>query len=407
MNFKMTPNKLMIALFSAVLLAVPIIPAATPKLERSENENRLLAKAPTLIDKNKWEKAEDFKGYFESVKWKYINDRTGKAFKDDFETYFCDHLIGRELWVQACNRIQMIAGKQEINGVFTVDDQIIQSFRESDYDHDMLRNAIGAINLFAERHPEIQSYIMIAPTSQEIFSSKLPSYADLLSQKAFIEDVYKQMEGVGTIDCRSLLAGHSDEYIYYRTDHHWTSLGAFYAYTAAAKSLGYSPLGIGQFNIETASSDFRGTLFSKTLDNSVTPDEMTYFHPSAGEQKVTMLSNDGMKVTEYDSMYVREFLDTKDKYSSFTGSNVPIVDIKTGVENGKSLLVIKDSYAHSLAPFLANHYSRITMVDMRYINSGLNSVGIKLEDYDQALFMYNAITFAQDAQNINKLRATK
>lgn len=395
----------MIALFSVVLLVVPIVTAATPKLERSENENRLLATAPKLIDENKWEKAENFKGYFEAVKWKYINDRGGKAFKDDFETYFCDHLMGRELWVKACNRIQMMAGKQEINEVYTLDDQMIQSFKE--YNAEDVEKAIGAINLFAERHPDIASYIMIAPTAQEIFSSQLPSYAGLLSQKAFIEDVYKQMDGVGTIDCLSALAGHSDEYIYYRTDHHWTSLGAFYAYSAAAKSLGYSALGIAQFNIETASNNFRGTLFSKTLDGSITPDEMTYFHPASGDQKVTMLCNDGMGIAEYDTLYVREFLDTKDKYSSFTGSNVPIVDITTDVDNGKSLLVIKDSYAHSLVPFLANHYSRITMVDMRYINTDLSRVGIDLESYDQALFMYNSITFAQDALNINKLRLTK
>lgn len=404
MSFKMTPNKLMIALFSAVLLVVPIVTAATPKLETSENENRTLAKSPKLVDTAKWDKAENFNDYVKAVKWKYINDREGKAFKDDVETYFCDHLMGREVWVKACNRIQMMAGKQEINEVYTLDDQMIQSFKS--YDAKMVENAIGAINLFAEKHPDISSYIMIAPTAQEIFSAELPSYAGLISQKAFIDDVYKSMDGVGTIDCLSQLAGHSDEYIYYRTDHHWTSLGAFYAYTAAAKSLGYSALGIGQFHIETASNDFRGTLFSKTLDDRITPDEMTYFHPADGEQSVTMISNSGTKITKYDSLYVREYLDTKDKYSSFTGSNVPIVDITTGVENGKSLLIIKDSYAHSLAPFLANHYSRITMVDMRYINAGLNSV-IDLEKYDQALFMYNAITFAQDAQNINKLRLTR
>ncbi len=404
MEFKMTPNKLMIALFSVILLAVPIVTAVTPKQERSENENRMLAKAPTLVDSNKWEKAENLKDYLGAVKWKYINDREGKAFKDDFEKYFCDHLMGREVWVKACNRIQMMAGKQEINGVYTVDDQMIQSFRS--YDEKNVNNAVGAINLFAKNHPDIASYIMIAPTAQEMYSSKLPSYAGLLSQRTFIDGIYKSMEGVGTIDCLSQLAGHSDEYIYYRTDHHWTSLGAFYAYSAAAKSLGYNSLGYGAFNVETVSSEFRGTLFSKTLDDRVTPDEMTYFHPANGEQKVTMRSNSGTEVTTYDSLYVREFLDTKDKYSSFTGSNVPIVDITTGVENGKSLLVIKDSYAHSLVPFLANHYSRITMVDMRYITIDLNRL-IDLDSYDQALFMYNAITFAQDAQNINKLRLTK
>lgn len=404
MEFKFTPNKLMIGLFSAVLLVVPLVTAFTPKLERSENENRMLEQMPTLIDERKWESAENPKQYLDAIKWKYLTDREGEAFKDDFEKFFCDHLMGRETWVKVCNKIQTLAGKQEINDVYTIDDQMIQSFKG--YNEDDVRKAIEAINLYAQRHPDMQTSVMIAPTAQEIFSSKLPSYAGLLSEKSFIDEVYKGLEGVSTVDCLSTLAGHSDEYIFYRTDHHWTSLGAYYAYTAAAKALGYTAMSYNSFNVETVSTEFRGTLFSRTLDDGVTPDEMTYFHPAGGEQKVKMISNSGTEINEYDSLYVREFLDTKDKYSSFTGSNVPLVDITTGVENGKSLLIIKDSYAHSLVPFLANHYSRITMVDMRYINGGLNML-VNLDDYDQTLFMYNAITFAQDARNINKLRLTK
>ena len=412
MNFKMTPNKLMIALFAAVVLVVPIATIVTPKKTFSENENRSLKKLPTIINEQNLkkvtdnEKKDDLKvdDYFNVIKWKYITNREGKAFKDDLETYFCDHLMGRETWVKTCNRIQTLAGKQEINGVYTVGDQMIQAFKS--YDESDVENAIGALNIFAQRHPDLQVYMMLAPTAQEFFMNELPSYADLLNEKTFIDDVYKSGEGITTIDCLSHLAGHSDEYIYYRTDHHWTSYGAYCAYTAAAKSLGYSALGQSSFNIETASSDFHGTLFSRTLDDGVTPDVMTYYHPLTGEQKVQMECRNGAEVKTYDSLYVREFLDQKDKYSSFTGSNVPIVDIKTGIENGKSLLVIKDSYAHSLVPFLANHYSRITMVDLRYINVDLNML-IKLSDYDQALVMYNAITFAEDAQKVNLLRLTK
>lgn len=404
MKLKMTPDKLMIALFSVILLVTPIVTVATPKKTFSDNENRSLKKLPTVIDKRKWEKAEDPKGYFDAVKWKYITNRDGDAFKDDFEKYLCDHLIGREVWVKACNRLQMMTGKQEINEVYTLRNQMIQSFKE--YDEEEVKKAIEAINIFAERHPDMSAYLMIAPTAQEFFMKELPSYAGLLSEKAFIDDVYKSVEGVTTIDCLSTLAGHSDEYIYYRTDHHWTSLGAYYAYSSAAKSMGYSALGTSAFNIETASSDFRGTLFSKTLDDRITPDVMTYYHPTSGEQKVKLVSKNGTEVTTYNSLYVREYLDKKDKYSSFTGSNVPIVDITTEVDNGKSLLIVKDSYAHSLAPFLANHYSHITMVDMRYISTDLGRL-IDLEKYDQVLFMYNAITFAGEAKSINMIRFTR
>ena len=133
------------------------------------------------------------------------------------------------------------------------------------------------------------------------------------------------MNGISTVDCLSYLTGHSSEYVFYRTDHHWTSLGAYYAYCAAAKTLGYSAYALDQFNIETASSSFRGTLYSKTLDNGVTPDSIDYFHLASGGPKVKMTVFDGAKETVYDSLYVRSYLDVKDKYSSFTGSNSPIV----------------------------------------------------------------------------------
>ena len=108
-----------------------------------------------------------------------------------------------------------------------------------------------------------------------------------------------------------------------------------------------------------------------------------------------MSVNDGTAVTEYDDLYVRSYLDTKDKYASFTGTNTPIIDIETDIDNAKSLLLIKDSYAHSLVPFLSKHYSRITMVDLRYINAGLDAV-VDLDSYSQVLVMYNAVTFADD-----------
>lgn len=404
MKFKMTPNKLMIALFSAMLVVLPVVSIILPKQDKSEVENRSLQSLPTPINSVKWEAAKTPKDYLDAVKWKYINNREGEAFRDDFEKYLCDHIVGRTEWVKLCNRLQTLSGKQEINGVYTVGDQMVQSFK--DYDSEGMEKAAAAINKFAERHPNIKTYVMIAPTAQEFYGNKIPSYAGLLSEKTFIDDVYKQFNGVTTIDCLSYLSAHKDEYICYRTDHHWTSLGAFYAYSAAAKSLGYSAYGMGSFNIETASNDFRGTLYSKNLDDSVPADTMEYYHLANGEPEVTMTVNTGTEIKTYDSLYVREFLDTKDKYSSFTGSNAPLVDIKTNVDNGKSILVIKDSYAHSLVPFLANHYSRITMVDMRYIQTDLGRL-VNLDDYSQALVMYNAITFAEDYRNIGKLNLTK
>lgn len=393
----------MIGLFALVLGGISLFTAFLPKKEKSENENRYLADFPSAINEKKLETAKNPADVWNSVKWKYINDRSGHAFKDDFETYLSDHIVRREDWVKASNRIQTLSGKKEINGVYTLDNQMIQTFKE--YNADDVNNSINAMNAFAERFPDKQMFFMLAPTVQEFCSGKIPSYEGLLSEKTFIDDCYKKLRNISAIDCRSFLASNSDEYIYYRTDHHWTSLGAYYAYQSAAKLLGYTAYGYGSFNIETASSDFRGTLYSKTLDDSIPADNIDYYTLSKNEPKVKMTCINGSEVKEYDSLYVRDFLNEKDKYSSFTGSNVPIVEIETDVDTDKTLLIIKDSYAHSLVPFLSKHYSKITMVDMRYINTSLNDL-INLDDYSQVLFMYNAVTFAEDG-NITKLGLTK
>ncbi len=404
MNFKMTPQKLMIALFSIVLLAVPIVTLALPKQERSENENRTLKDLPTLVDSNKLNKAENLADVIKSVKWSYITERKNPSYMDDIETYLSDHLAGRELWVVASNKMERLAGKQEINEVFTADDRMIQVFKE--YNEETVSASLEAIDIFAAKFPDVPMYFMLAPTSQEIYSSLMPSYGGYLSEKAFIEGCYGKTENLTPIDCLSFLSGHRDEYIYYRTDHHWTSLGAYYAYAAAARQLGYNAYGLNAFNIETASSSFRGTLFSKTLDSTVTPDSIDYYHLASNEPTVKMTVFDGREQTEYDSLYVRDYLAVKDKYSSFTGSNSPLITIETDVDNGKSLLLIKDSYAHSLVPFLSKHYSKITMVDMRYINVGLDYFSINVNDYSQVLISYNVISFAGD-QNLPKLRLTR
>lgn len=400
MNLKFTPDKLMIGLFSVIMAVIVIVTIVQPKAEVSENENRTLAKLPTVFDTTK---AEDAANFLSTIKWKYIADRNGNAFKDDFEAYLCDHIVGRETWVRACNTMQRLSGKKEINGIYTVGDQMVQTFTE--YDKDAVNASIKAMNAFAAKFPEKQFYFMLAPTSQEIFDATIPQYVGTISEKFFIDNTYGKLQGIMPIDCRSALAVNSDEYIYYRTDHHWTSLGAFYAYQSAADILGYSAYQLNSFNIEAASDDFRGSLYSRTLDDSITPDAIDYYFLKDGEPNVKMTCIDHGKTNVYDSLYVWEFLKTKDKYSSFTGSNVPVVTIETDVDTDKTLLIIKDSYAHSLIPFLSKHYSKITMIDMRYINTSISRI-INLDEYQQVMFMYNVISFADDS-NLSKLVLTK
>ncbi|MCH5208978.1 MAG: hypothetical protein J1F04_08835 [Oscillospiraceae bacterium] len=402
MKFKMTPDKLMIALFAIVLLVIPITTLALPKSDRSENENRTLAKFPSLVNQTKLNKAQTLDEVIQAIKWNYITERGGASYMDDFETYFSDHLAGRELWVKASNRMSTAVGKDEINGVYTVDGRMMESFRG--YDENEVQRSIDAVNAFAEKYPDIPMYFMLAPTSLEIYKSRLPSYSGVTSEKAFMDECYEKLVNVNCVNALSYLSGRADEYIYYRTDHHWTSLGAYYAYTALARPLGFTAISLNSFNIETASSSFRGTLYSKTLDDSIEPDTIEYYFLADGEPKVTLTRINGDEVETFDSLYVREYLETKDKYSSFTGSNVPIVTIETDADSGRELLIIKDSYAHSLVPFLSKHFSKITMVDLRYINTDLNRF-ITVSDYDSILFAYNVIGFCSESY-LKKLALT-
>ena len=131
-----------------------------------------------------------------------------------------------------------------------------------------------------------------------------------------------------------------------------------------------------------------------------------YYYTGEGSVNVTeVVVDNGREQKSYDSMYFEEYLTQKDQYSSFLGSNQPVVTVKTDSPSGKKLLVIKDSYAHSLVPFLSNHYSEITMVDLRYINTSLDEK-VPLDEYDQVLFVYNVENFTED-QNLPKLELTK
>ena len=380
-------KKIMIVLFGAFMLLLPILTIVFISPEQqpfSENENRYLASFPKLSLKT-------------------IED---EKFMEGFDEWISDRFIFREGWITLKNKTEQIIGKTEINGVFIVDDKMIEVWKE--YDKELVDKNLTAMNDFASRHTDIPMFFLLAPNSQEIYQNVLPANAITSNQKTFIKNAYSSLTNfAGTIDAYSLLSENKDKYIYYRTDHHLTSFGSFLEYTAAGSKLGYTPFDISAFNIEHASSSFRGTLYSKTLDSSVTPDIIDYYTLTKDEPQVSLsvLQGDG-SYAQYDSLYFRDFLEKKDKYSSFTGANAPIVTIKTNLPNNdRSILIIKDSYAHSFVPFLTKNYSTVTMVDLRYLNVDFQEF-ISLNDYDQVLFMYNVITFSADT-SLLKLNTCK
>lgn len=380
-------KKIGITLFMLLLIAFPVLTLILMPKEKkpfSENENKYLKEFPEIS----------------------INSIKEEKFMNDFDVWFSDRFFGRETFISAKNKSERVLGKTETDTVYTKDDQMIQVLSEyedigASYSKETIDANIGVINDFATAHPDVSVYFMLCPTSAGIYDNLISSTVKNVSvnQKDMIQSCYKKLEGVTGIDIAGALSDTKDEYIYYRTDHHWTSKGAYVAYEEAGKELNYTPYPINAYIVETGSDSFQGTLFSKTLDQSVTKDEIDMYSLKDKDIKVTVTASNGVKTTEYDSIFFTEYLAVKDKYSTYMGQNCAVIDIETNAGTGKSLLLIKDSYANSMIQFLIGNYDRITMLDMRYVNQYYGNL-VNVEEYKQVLFLYNCITFADDGDLI-------
>ncbi|MCL2087638.1 MAG: DHHW family protein [Oscillospiraceae bacterium] len=377
-------KKLMLIVFSLILSGFSLLSLiAAPKEEYpfSENENRYLEVFPEFS----------------------LETIGNKKFMDGFDKWTSDMFIGREQWINIKNHSERAVGKVEIAGVFTFDGRMVQSWSKPEFSESE-RN-LEAINGFASRHASVPAYFMLAPNAIGIYNDTIPTIARTAligDMESYISDCENFLKGITPISVSHSLNQNRDKYIFYRTDHHWTSFAAYLAYEEAARIMGFVAFNADDFEVERVSDDFRGTLFSKTLDSRIEPDAIDYYILKDKEPELTLeiLGADGF--TPHDSLYFREYLDKKDKYASFLGQNSPVMKIKTKLPvSSGNLLVFKDSFAHCLIPFLAKNYAEITILDMRYINVDYRQF-VTVEDYDAVIFIYNAITFSE-APDVRKL----
>lgn len=377
-KFSAAVSLVTVLLFFGTLIAFGAITAFSEKKEFSEMQNSRLAVFPEFSAK------------------KLYNG----SYTDGIEDFVSDHFILHDSWIKAKTLSELAMGKHENNGVYILSDRLVEKISQPDMT--TVDKSISGIRAFAEKSG-MTPYVMLVPTQAEIYRSDLPADAPNPDQQAFIDYVYSSLaDCIVPIDVYSTLSANNGSYIYYRTDHHWTSLGAFMGYTAAARKMGFTPLTEDDYDIEHAGRDFIGTFYSKVLYDGVERDILDIWHPSEGgaEPVVEVTKEIGKEPEVHEGMYFREYFDIKDKYSTFFGTNQPIVTVKTG-HTGERLLIFKDSYAHSMVPFLTEHFSEITMVDMRYIQLPIGDV-IDTARYDKVLFLYNVSTFMSD-ENVKRL----
>ncbi len=365
----MTKNacKILTVLFSLFILVFSLLFVIMPEKEFSEQENRYLATAPEF-----------------SLSSLFFGD-----FTSDFETYLSDQFPFRDQWITFKAASELAMGKTQNNGVYYCgNDTLIEEFEDPDME--LLDTNLAAVNTLVDR-TDCDVYFQLVPTASEIWRNKLPDYAQSADQLELIDYCYSGTNTIN-IDTASVLAAHSDEYIYYRTDHHWTTLGAYYGYTALAEAMGFTPSPLETYDRVTVSDEFYGTTYSSSGFSWVAPDSIETFVPESDAVTVTNYpSGSPVEGTMYDS----SFLDRKDKYSMFYGGNTPLLHIETGTEDKGSLLIIRDSYADCFTPFLYDKFSDIYQLDLRYYRTSLNDF-IEENDIDTILLFYSTMSFMTD-----------
>lgn len=251
---------------------------------------------------------------------------------------------------------------EDVNSILIADDRAMEYFGINE---GSLLAYANSINTLQANTPSAQVYNLVAPTSFEFYSPEEYHSGDH-SQKEAIKIINDALEKVKPVDAYSKIAPHIDEYLYFRTDHHWTARGAYYAYTAFAKSAGFDPVDIN--DLEAGQLDgFLGSLYSYTLSPKLynNPDFVEYFLPK-NSNKGIVYQDTSMQVG-YPIDVVTTNVQSSNKYLAFITGDTPLLHIKSEVNNGKKIFVIKESYGNALIPFLVDNYEDIYVMDPRQI----------------------------------------
>lgn len=355
-----------------------------PKSDFSEAENRYLEEFPEI-----------------SAEAVFNNDKDNR-YMSQLEAYVSDHFALRTSLITVKTKTDMLMGRNLTNGVLLLENRYVEPI--TSFNQDTVDKSINAINHLADVSGK-PVFVMLVPTAAGIYSEEIPDYYENIDQKKAIDDIYYSLsDKVTTLNIYPKLYSSRDRYIYYKNDHHWTSYGAYICYNAAIRKMGYTPVEYNNYNVQPMSDKFYGTYYSKALYDGYGADTIDKY--STNGVNVTEVSiKTGSETLIYDTMYFEEYLSKKDKYSYYLNSAMyPVVDIKTDYSEENKILVIKDSYAQCFVPFLTQHYSQITMVDMRSVLL-LNSV-VDLDQYNQILVLYNYGGFVQD-ENLKKLQLVR
>ncbi|WP_457943227.1 DHHW family protein [Caproiciproducens sp. LBM24188] len=354
---KCEPGSLAITVFLFLTILVGILYLAlAPKQTFSEDENRVLESFPTVT--------------LESV-------RDG-SFMDSVEAFVGDHFMLRKFFVSLNTRAQLWTGRRDLasdyskvpaeGGIYYGKDghlyEVLLPNRT-----DVFQRNVSGFKIFAEK-AQVPFYVLPVPSGSQEQPDKLPYSAPNHDQREELNALQTTLgQSAKVIDVFEALSDKDGQDYYYKTDHHWNSYGAYQGYRVLITEMGYSPAEQDDFDFQKASDSFYGTLYSKAILSNQQPDTV-YLPVYKKAEKLSQATGNLV----HDSIYWKEYLEKKDKYSVFLGGNHSVDIVKNEVQtNGKKLLILKDSYANSMVPFLATNFSEIHIIDLRYYNKDIYS----------------------------------
>ena len=397
---------LTVSLITAFILCFSVWCLVAPKQTFSENENRALASWPVYS--------------FDTLK--------DGSYMSGIQTYLSDHFPLRDPFMTLKTKYEMLTGREEINDIYLAKDgYYIEAYKTPKQQKKIITQFQKLQDAITTDAKEIVR-VMLVPTAISTYNAKLPGSAPdrgVLRQVDTMNEIYAALPNMQKVDAwsalqtaaaqentdRPLASGDADgaqpvaeaedtgcdtsaaDSLYYHTDHHWTTHGAYVGYQAYCDAAGLSPIPEADFQKTCVTTDFHGTIFSKLHDSTVPGDAITLYENPANQ--LTVSYPDTGEVT--DTLYNRDYLAQKDKYSVFLNNLHPLVEITNArADSDRQLVLIKDSYANSMVPFLVHHYQKIYVFDTRYYRFGPSSFINEHPEVTDVLLLYNMNTIDSD-----------
>lgn len=363
------PVLIVFTLFFVGLFALDMI---TPDRAYSELENTTLSQRPALTQLS----AKGLNSYFTA-----------------YTKYVKDQVFGRDQWISLQSMVETTLLQKEQNGGILLGREHMmfpRTFGLLSSEERTLPKNTSAVESLCQRYPG-KVNVLLAPAASDIYPENVPANAPLLDENTYLDQLSAAVQAAGGrfVDVRSTLTDHKGEYLYYRTDHHWTSLAARYAFETLSAQLDLQP--VRSYTVYPVSDSFEGTLAAKTGSHAAL-DTIEIYVPDTDVQYAVTYADTQTTIC---SLYDRAKLAEKNQYEVFFGGNHARVDIQTTADTGRTLLLLKDSYANCFVQFLTPYYDRILMIDPRYFYDDLGAL-LRRERVTDALILYNYNTFVQD-----------